>query len=240
MNVDGISGYYRCLEYLVFGSALQRRRLEYLDELESARSTLLLGDGDGRFLAAFCERNQTSKVHYVDSSRKMLSLAQRRLRKSLGQGSDRVHFQNADARSCVLPPSSYDLIATHFFLDCFNEEDCSRLITTASLAATPRAQWLISEFRIPGHGAARLWASFWIRASYFFFRIATGLQTNTLPDYSPALTANGFRLVEQRISGSGMLVSELWERNGFLFEGGKNNTNPNPASPTVDGSVTAG
>ena len=56
MNCDRIARCYRWLEYLFFGRALERRR-EYLDEVENARSVLILGD-DGRFTAEFLGRNK--------------------------------------------------------------------------------------------------------------------------------------------------------------------------------------
>jgi len=43
MNCDRIARCYRWLEYLSFGRALERRRREYLIEVESARSVLILG-----------------------------------------------------------------------------------------------------------------------------------------------------------------------------------------------------
>jgi len=57
MNCDGIARWYRALEYLVFGRALERRRFEYLNDMADARHVLILGDGDGRFTAEFVRRN---------------------------------------------------------------------------------------------------------------------------------------------------------------------------------------
>ena len=55
MNCDRIAHWYRPLEYLVFGRALEKRRFEYLGQVGEVRNALILGDGDGRFTAEFVQ-----------------------------------------------------------------------------------------------------------------------------------------------------------------------------------------
>ena len=50
-NFDLIARPYRWLEYLTFGPALARCRNHFLPQLTDRRAALVLGDGDGRFLA---------------------------------------------------------------------------------------------------------------------------------------------------------------------------------------------
>jgi ubiquinone/menaquinone biosynthesis C-methylase UbiE len=206
MNADPIARFYRWLEYIVFGAALERRRLEFLGSLTDARNALFAGEGDGRFLAAFLRNNQQCTVRYIDSSKEMIRLAQMRCR------SERVTFELSDIRSCECPSLPYDLIVTHFFLDCFDSPQCNSVVRRISSASAAKARWVISEFRVPHTGLARWWALLWIRICYVCFRFTTGLRTGALPDYSQALSANGFQLLGRRISRSGMLVSEMWQR----------------------------
>jgi hypothetical protein len=93
------------------------------------------------------------------------------------------------------------LIATHFFLDCFDQTNLELLIARLSHSATPRARWLISEFR--GNG----WL---VRTLYLFFRLTTTLHTRRLVDHHPLLKRRGFRLVRQEDAWHGLLASELW------------------------------
>ena len=65
MNCDRIARWYRWLEYASFGRALERRRLEYLAATADARRVLILGEGDGRFLAAFFRLSKYSVVDAV-------------------------------------------------------------------------------------------------------------------------------------------------------------------------------
>jgi ubiquinone/menaquinone biosynthesis C-methylase UbiE len=212
MNCDGIARWYRWLEYAMFGRALEHTRLQYLDLISASRNALILGDGDGRFLAAFAERNRHASIDVIECSGEMMRLAERRLKRSSAYSCERVRLHCADVRSFDLPAGRYDLIATHFFLDCFTTEGSFDLISRVAAAAAPNAQWLVSEFRQPRAGFGRYRGAITIWASYLFFRVATGLRTNTLPDYSRALAANGFRRHSHHMRSNGMLIAEVWER----------------------------
>ncbi len=197
MNCDRIAGVYRWLEYLTFGRALERCRYRYLPEVTGARRALILGDGDGRFLARFTALSDAN-VDYVDASASMLQLARARA------GQDRATYRRHNALTVPLEPQSYDLIVTHFFLDCFAANDLERLIERISAAAQPGALWLISEFRQPA------WAGPLLAAMYCFFHVTAGLRNKSLVDHRPLLQRRGFRLLREETSRRGLLVTELW------------------------------
>ena len=195
MDCDGIAPWYRWFEYAGFGRALERRREAFLSEVADARRVLALGDGDGRALAALLAAAPNVCVDYLDVSPRMLELARARA------GTEHVNYRCEDARTASLAAAEYDLIVTHFFLDCFDETDLKPLIARLANAATPQAYWLISEFR--GNG----WL---VRALYLFFRIVTGLRTRRLADHHPLLRRYGFHLVRHEDTCRGLLTSELW------------------------------
>lgn len=201
MNCDAIARWYRWLEYIGFGGALQRRRLAYLRDVKNARRVLVLGDGDGRFLVRLVEQNRGASIDYVDLSGRMLELARARA------GDEGVTYHQADARTILLPEAEYDLIVTHFFLDCFDQPEAAELVQRVARSARRDARWLISEFREPGR-----WARVLLSGMYLFFRITTGLRTRRLVDHRPLLERNGFRLRKEETARFGLLASELWER----------------------------
>lgn len=195
MNCDRIARCYRWFEYAGFGRALERRREAFLSDVSDAQCVLALGEGDGRALAALQAAAPHACVAYIDVSARMLELARARA------GSEQVAYRCEDARTAVLPEAEYDLIVTHFFLDCFNESDLQPLIARLAAAAAPQSRWLISEFR--GNGLL-------VRALYFFFRVTSGLRTRRLVDHHPLLRRYGFRLVRSEHAWRGRLASELW------------------------------
>jgi SAM-dependent methyltransferase len=157
--------------------------------VQDARRALVLGDGDGRFLARLLAANPGVAADYVDASGRMLQLARERT------GSARVEYRQGDALTLPLAPAEYDLIATHFFLDCFDEAGARALISRVT-----------AEFRQPW------WAAPILGGLYLFFRVTTGLRTSRLVDHRPLLQEQGYRLERVEESWFGLLASELWVR----------------------------
>jgi ubiquinone/menaquinone biosynthesis C-methylase UbiE len=199
VNCDRIARWYRWLEYLGFGRALERRRFAFLTDVADGRRILVLGDGDGRFLARLVQQNQSASIDYVDLSGKMLALARSRA------GTERVTYHHADALMIPLPATTYDLIVTHFFLDCLNEADAALLAEKLAAAAQPGARWIVSEFR-----DRSAWTSAIVSMLYFFFRITTGLRTRKLIDHHKIFVRKGLCLLRDETSVGGLLASELW------------------------------
>jgi ubiquinone/menaquinone biosynthesis C-methylase UbiE len=197
VNCDRIARCYRWLEYAGFGRALEHRREAFLADVATARRVLVLGDGDGRALAALLAAAPGAMIDYVDLSARMLEIARARA------GSVRVGYRHDDALTMPLPSAEYDLIVTHFFLDCFDADDQRRLVARVIRAATPEARWLVSEFRKPG---------LLVQTLYLFFRAATGLETRRLVDHHPLFNRHGFRLGRSESAWRGLLASELWQR----------------------------
>ncbi len=78
----------------------------------------------------------------------MIALARRAV------GTAPVKFVETDIGALALARNSYDLIVTHFFLDCFSEETLPPLIGRLADAATAEAVWLIADFYYPPRGCA--------------------------------------------------------------------------------------
>jgi ubiquinone/menaquinone biosynthesis C-methylase UbiE len=203
LNCDRIAHAYRWIEYLVFGGELERRRFRYLSDVAGARNVLVLGDGDGRFLERFARENPDAAIDYVDSSSHMLELARNRA------GACNIRYKLANARTLPLPSGFYDLIVTHFFLDCFDKRDIALLVARLASTAAPGAKWLVSEFRQPQRGWRAVWARLWLNAMYAFFGLATGLKTRGLTDHRPLLAKHGFRIECEETTWFGLLASEL-------------------------------
>ena len=208
MNCDGLARWYRWLEYLGLGRKLERCRGAFLPEIADARRVLVLGDGDGRFLAAFLRANAVAEVDAVDSSARMLTLARQRT----ADHAARVRFHHAEVSGWQPPGADYDLIVTHFFLDCFTTEQLTPLAAGWKAVATEDARWVVSDFHQPAHGFAAWRARLWIGGLYAFFRLATGLRVRRLPDHRAVLETQGFRCEQTILADREMLTAELWRR----------------------------
>jgi SAM-dependent methyltransferase len=211
MNCDRIARYYEALEHLSFGRSLERSRFAFLGEASASRRAILCGGGDGRFLARLLWESSRVEVDFVDLSPKMIELAERRV---AGMGrvfQERVRFYCGDIREFKPRPEGYDLIVTHFFLDCFREQELAQVVAHLASCGVPQGRWIVSDFREADGLIGRIWTGAIIHGLYAAFRLTTGMRANQLPDYAGALARRGYRLrCEERDLG-GLLHSSLWE-----------------------------
>ena len=207
-NFDLLAKPYRWLEYLTFGPYLQRTRTHFLNELTHCRQALVLGDGDGRFTAQLLRINPQVQIHAVDASPKMLAA----LQKSAGSNAYRVTTEVADLRHWSPNQNTqYDLIATHFVLDCLTAEEIASLAQRLDPSITPNAQWLVSDFAIPLNRFGHLLAAPLISLLYASFRLITNLYLTRLPDHQSSLEQFGWTLQSHCPRLKGLLISQLWQ-----------------------------
>lgn len=205
MNIGRFARWYRPVEYAAFGRALEHQRFAFLPQLACARRVLILGEGDGRTLARLLDLAPAAHFDVVEVSAEMIALAKERVRDSA-----RVTFHCQDARTRAWPAAHYDGIVTHFFLDCFHEEEAHNLIGHLTASLTPHGHLLIAEFSIPDNGWRRLHAKLWIGLMYRFFGIATGLRTTSLPPIGQLMRASGMRCIVREERRAGLITSEVW------------------------------
>ena len=215
MNCDGIARYYEAFERLSLGKCLEHRRFAFLGEVRTSQTAILCGGGDGRFLARLLCENPTIQVDFVDLSPKMIELAERRITIMGRNLRRRVVFHPVDIREFTPRARQYDLIVTHFFLDCFTGAELESVIQRLASWAIASARWIVSDFH-EADGLLSSWSSrAFIRGLYAAFRLTTGLRVTRLPDYQAALRREGWvpRFEEERLGG--LLHSSLWASNTF-------------------------
>ena len=209
-NFNRIARLYCWMEFFSFGPWLALTRRAFLPGLIHTRHALVLGDGDGRFTARLLRENKSIRIDAVDASAAMLDALLRRAEPHAG----RVQVHLADIRNwqppapVVAPP--YDLIATHFFLDCLTTREILTLAGKLRSSCTGSALWVVSEFAVPPSWAGRMIARPLLATLYLSFGLLTGLAVRTLPNHQAALQGAGFTLLERRSRLGGLLIAELW------------------------------
>lgn len=206
MNFDRVAPHYRWLETLAFRNQLQEARTTFVREIHPPRRVLVVGEGNGRFLVEFVRVHPAAVVDCIEASGRMIELARRRV------GMAKVRFVQGDIREVELRPNSYDLLVTHFFLDCFGDESLPGVIAKLASSANQNAEWLVADFLQPARDWWHLRPRFVIALMYFFFRVVSGIEARCLLDYRPFLQTEGFRPAETILSPNKMVRSELWRR----------------------------
>jgi SAM-dependent methyltransferase len=206
-NFDRLAALYRWMEWVAFGPWLKWCRVAWLNQLSGCRHALVLGDGDGRFTGRLLCANPFVSIDAVDASPAMLKALARRA----GKNAARLQLQVADARLWRPEGSSYDLVVTHFFLDCLTTDEVRSLAARVRSALDDGgALWVVSEFAVPPNLFGRLVARPLVSALYWAFGRLTGLRVRSLPDHAGALRDAGFTMAARRTWLGGLLTSELW------------------------------
>lgn len=211
MSFNWLAPHYRWMEWVLAGNKLQQCRTAFLPQQANSTNVLILGEGNGRFLVECRRILRSARIVCLDASERMLDLARQRLHRS-GLGTANVEFLTMDALTWAPPQHCFDLIVTHFFLDCFRSEQLGLLLPRLASSAGPEASWLLADFQIPQSGLARCRAVIIHRLMYWFFGVATRLPARRLTPPDPWLLAHGFQLRERRVTDWGLLRSDLWQR----------------------------
>jgi ubiquinone/menaquinone biosynthesis C-methylase UbiE len=210
-DFDALAPYYSWMERLLAGRKLQRCRAAFLASICPPRRALIVGQGHGAFVTELLRTHPAVRCTCVDSSSRMLREARKRLQAS-GGNEARVEFIHADILAWAPPHGEFDLIVTHFFLDCFPPEQLDRVLPKLSAAAGPEASWLVADFQEPAAGPAKWRARAILEVMYMFFGWAAGLPANRLTTPDSLLSRHGFFLSARRTFDWGLLHSDLWVR----------------------------
>jgi len=211
MSFDNLTRHYRWMEFVLAGNKLQHCRTAFLDRVDDVQNVLIFGEGNGRFLAECRKKLPAARITVVDASARMLTAARERLlRHGLGLG--RLEFVQANALSWRSAEQTFDLIVTHFFLDCFPRDQLGQVVANFANAAAPEAVWLLADFQMPAGGLRRRRAQIIHAAMYAFFRAVTRLPARRLTPPDDFLKAYNFVLRERRTSEWDLLHSDLWCR----------------------------
>jgi ubiquinone/menaquinone biosynthesis C-methylase UbiE len=203
-NFDRVARVYRWAEYLALGRTLERAREYFLPRLTECKCVLALGDGDGRFLARLLAQNLATQAIAVDTSAAMLALLRERCP---------TRTQTVQASALGLKVSAgTDLVATHFFLDCFTQAEVDELAKQIHSQLEPGALWVVSDFAVPRSSWLRPFAKMYVRSLYLAFRILTGLRVTRLPNPQASLTDAGMIRLDRHEFLLGLVYAELWQR----------------------------
>jgi ubiquinone/menaquinone biosynthesis C-methylase UbiE len=208
-SFDWLAPHYRWMEWLLAGPKLQRCRAAFLNSMPAPRHALIVGQGHGRFMVELLQLHPDARCTCVDSSRRMIDVTHRRLA-AHGLDASRVEFIHADILQWTPPAAAYDLVVTHFVLDCFRPEQLAEVMPKLAKAAAPEARWLLADFQQPPAGLAKWRARAILELMYLFFQWATALPASRLTAPDPLLAQCGFQLRERRTFEWGLLHSDLW------------------------------
>lgn len=193
-NFDFVAPVYPLLEKASFGNALNEAREAFLERVVGAERILLIGEGNGRFLASLLARKKGGAIEVVDLSPKMLSLLQARIRGV--KHSAELNLVCADFLRCEKTPRSFDAIVTHFFLDLFRPETQRQIVMKIASLANPGCVWVNVDFNPAKASLRDRWID-WMQ--YQFDLLFSGVEADRHYDPTIHILAAGWAVEEERI-----------------------------------------
>ncbi len=210
MSFDRLAPHYHWIEWLFAGEKLQRCRSACLPLIPAPRRVLLIGEGHGRSLVALLRAFSEAEFTCVDASARMLDCARTRI-EAHGLSDRAVEFVHSDIRDWRAPARRFDLLVTHFFLDCFRADQLAEVVRSLAVTAVPGARWLLADFRVPVAGFGKWRARVILWSLYLFFRRTTRLPASHLTPPDGFLQQCGFVLRARRLFEWGLLHSDVWQ-----------------------------
>lgn len=197
---DSVARYYDLLTGIVFGKSIRRSQTCFLNTLSPTSNVLVLGGGTGWWLKEFLQEKPGCRILYVDSSSEMLARAM----KAVGDN-NRITFRLGTEHS-IKEVREFDAVITFFFLDLFSHKKLCDVIVRIKVALKPNAHWLVSDFI-----NTTWWHACMLFVMYFFFRISTGLQNKSLPDWTELLLQHNLHELDHKMFYGSFIKSALYQ-----------------------------
>lgn len=197
---DTIAFAYDQLTRIVFGRAIARSQLQFLQLLGKCKRVLVLGGGTGWWMNDFLLANPDTRITFIDASEKMIRLAESKL-----QVKDRVDFIHGTHQS--IPDEKYDAVVLFYFMDLFTNEELAPLIQTIKRKINTQGVWLVSDF--VNH---QPWHATLLKVMYTFFNLVTGLPAFSLPEWQLHLRKQGLKQSEHITFYKGFIYSSVYHQ----------------------------
>ena len=198
------------LERAAFGRALDEARNAFLYSVVSRNRLLLIGEGNGRFLAHCLQHKVGGSITVVDLSGKMLSLLRSRVRQI--ERRTALELIQADFRQWQREGQPFDAIVTHFFLDLFLPGSQWSVIEKIAALSQPETIWVNVDFRPALRSPLSRWID-WLQ--YRFDSLISGVEVDHHYDPAQLIRAAGWISRQERIYCHGSVVAELFVSRSF-------------------------
>ncbi len=196
-NFNRVASLYDFMKQLVFKGQLENASAHFIEFIPSDARILIVGGGSGKLLSSIKRGHQVS---YVDNSKKMIALAQKRESRAdiLFFTSDITNFESNQP---------FDAVITPFVLDCFSEKQLPMVFNHINQMLKKGGIWLHSDF-YPQSRKQEMFVQF----MYVVFRISTGLKVSKLPDFSKFFNDKIFFEEKKAVFRNAMVHSYLYQK----------------------------
>jgi len=198
-DFDGIAKWYDRLAKFIFGDAIIKSQLHFLNELPEEGNLLIIGGGSGWILEEVVIFRPRLKIDYLEASAKMIELS-----KARNVSSTDVQF--IIGTEVDIPETIYDGIVTNFFLDVFDESRLKVIMDHLKGKLSEDGVWLCTDFHKTGRWKHKLL----LKTMHLFFGLVSNLDANTLIDFENEFKRLSLSCLKKQIFYNGMIFSAVY------------------------------
>jgi len=200
-SFDSIAWAYDVLAWLVFGSAIKKSQLSFLNYIPNGGQVLILGGGTGWIINMIMEAQPDCTICYIDASSSMIAKSKKK---------SQIHAHKVKyivgTVEDIPKGATYDVLVTHFFLDVFALSVIPDVTKKLLHRLKPKGSWLFADFQHTGVW----WQKQLIKLMYLFFRRFCGMQGRQLPHWPTVFDNLGLCCLEERVFFQKMITSRLY------------------------------
>jgi SAM-dependent methyltransferase len=196
LSFDRLAPCYDLLGGVAFGGQLHRSQVALLDHVPPVDRALVVGGGTGRFLAELVARGKARTAVSIDTSPAMCARTAARVPAA------EVRVESVDG---LRDGETFDLVATHCFLDLFDDSTAAALVARLDGALRPGGTWMFSDFADDAW-----WRRVVVQGLYVFFRATCGIEARRLPGFAPLFA--GYETVAAGRFAGGLLQSVVYRK----------------------------
>ena len=203
-NFNLIAPVYDPLAHLVYGSNLTEAKKAFFPLIPSHANLLLMGGGTGYILNDLLEKNPTVQIDFVEPSRAMIRIAQKRLQEKF---QSRVNFICGDHHA-IPAGKSFEVVTSFFVMDCFKQNEALEFGKVITSGLEQNGLWLFADFFYTQNKLQR--GLIWFM--YRFFRVMANIPADRLPDYNALNGHLNFRVTGEKQFLKGLIRSQILQR----------------------------
>jgi ubiquinone/menaquinone biosynthesis C-methylase UbiE len=205
---DPVAPYYVLLEKLSFGNGLDIARRAFIETVLQAKNTLMIGEGNGRFLHDCLQSKTGGSITILDSSRKMLDLLALRIKRIRHETDVELVCEGILDWQPENAPA-FDVVVTHFFLDLFRPAFQRSVVEKITRVAKRETSWILVDYH-PAKKTGLVRLINWLQ--YRFDRLLSGVETDRHYDPSAFIKEFGWTVQQERRFLNGTVVAQLLVR----------------------------
>lgn len=205
-DFDSISYAYDLISSAIYGKAILKAQIHFLNQIPENAEILVLGGGSGKFLHYMPKH--LKQITFIDASINMLALAKANAPDVLQPKILWVHA----TEDWLHPSLKYDVIITYFYLDLFPPAKLNRVMKILWGSLQKGGLWLMCDFQVSQQRKHAWWQKLLVKLMYLFFKATSRIEANKLALFDPYFNHFRWKAKCSKLFFHNMIKADLYSK----------------------------